>query len=319
MSLSDHHHLGDRRRLPPILARRRKNRILCDLPVELLCIIVSHVLSDRETVRMCTLVCRCLRDVSLEHLFGTRLVARRILTFDHIISFLESHPRICAKIRTLYLHGDTTQNSDQHLQCTLFASIDDTAVRTLMRLLPNIQHLYIYDFKYTLPPQITQQRTLHNEQNSSEPFRLQQLSFNPGYFALPHETAIAGLFRILSLFTIDLLCATFTWSQRDTVPFDVAALHRSLKIKDLHLSYCRGNEETDSMLKILNMFTQSLEPGSLQHFSTRCHTVSEVSAIGELLASAGPSLRSLQIMGDASLYPSLRKDWKDPLDSTFLF
>ena len=231
MSSSDHHdyHLRHRHHFSPVLARLRKYRTLCDLPVELLCMIVSHIQSDRWMVRTCTLVCRCLHAVSLEHRFGTRLVARRILTFDDIISFLSIHPRICAKIQTLYLYGDTTRDSDRHL----LASIDDTAVLSLMRLLPNIQHLFIYDFKYALPSQITRQRALHTEQNSCELFHLQQLFFDPGYYTLPHDTAIVGLFLILSLFTIDILLATFRWCQRDFVPYDITpitALHRSLKI-----------------------------------------------------------------------------------------
>ena len=56
---------------------------MCDLPFELLDMIVSHVKSDQRAVSACTLVCHCLRAVSLEHHFGARLRVEQINTFDH--------------------------------------------------------------------------------------------------------------------------------------------------------------------------------------------------------------------------------------------
>ena len=67
------------------------------------------------------------------------------------------------------------------------------------------------------------------------------------------------------------------------------------------------------MLRVLKYFAESLEPGHLEGFYTRYDSVAEVSAIGEILACAGDSLRSLQIRGSPPCYPSDRKGWEDPL------
>ena len=264
-------------------------------------------------VRKCTLVCHCLRAVSLEHLFGTSLVAREIPTLDHIISFLRTHPKICAKIQSLTLWGDVSPDADQQL----LAYIDDTTVLSLMQLVPNVQYLSIRNIRCA-PPQLPQQQTVRSQQDGSEPFHLQRLVFDPGYYGLPHDVSIAGLFRILPLFTIDVLDLNFRRCECDTVPFDISALHHSLKIKDLRLSHW-DKVENDSMGKLLKLFAESLEQGFLQHLSTGCRTVSEVSAIGEFLACTGEGLRSLQVERYPLLEPSHRKDWKDPLDSTSVF
>ena len=52
--------------------------------------IVSHVKSDKRTVQTCTLVCHCLRAVSLEHYVGARLAVDEIGSFDHLFSFLSA-------------------------------------------------------------------------------------------------------------------------------------------------------------------------------------------------------------------------------------
>ena len=309
MSLSDHHHLGDRRGLSPILARRRKYRTLCDLPVELLCIIISHVLSNRETVRTCTLVCHCLRAVSLEHLFGTRLAAWKTHSAEPVISFLNTYPRIGAKIDSLFLYGYGTRG--QH---TLPPFIDDTAVLKFTQLLPKLQYLRICSFQYAFNSQFSQQQAEHTQQHDPEPFHLRQFTFGPGNYDLPRGTDVTALFRILSLFIIDTLDVHFRLRTGDPVTFDRSALHRSLKIKDLRLTDLAvgANEFTPRLLK---SFAESLEPGYLEGFYTGCNSV-ELSAIGEVLACAGQGLRSLQIRGSPPCYTSDRKGWEGPLDST---
>ena len=76
--------------------------------------------------------------------------------------------------------------------------------------------------------------------------------------------------------------------------------------------------ENEFTPRLLKSFAESLEPGHLEGFYTGCNSVAEVSAIGEILACAGQGLRSLQIRGSPPCYPSDRKGWEDPLDSTYI-
>ncbi|EJF61825.1 hypothetical protein DICSQDRAFT_126907 [Dichomitus squalens LYAD-421 SS1] len=312
MSPSNHHYRRNRRRPPPTLARPSKYRTICDLPVELLCMIVSHVKSSRWTLRACTLACHCLRAVSLEHYFNTRLKVRDIRSFDHLISFLRAAPNIREKIRRLELSGQTEIGKVPHIALT---SIDDTVVATLMQLLPNLTSLDINSMMYDTP---ASRSPPHVQQDKPGPFRLQSFSFD-FYYTLSHNSSISGLFRILSLFSIDAL----SYSVRDfdtTSPFDLAFLHRPLEIKKLRISHCSPDENSGTSL-LLDAFTESLEPESLESLRIEYGTGPEVLALGKLLARAGKALTSLSISGIHPFMLSERKPWHwvDPLNSMSMF
>ncbi|TBU26958.1 hypothetical protein BD311DRAFT_725041 [Dichomitus squalens] len=313
MSPSNHHNRRNHRQPPPILARSSKYRTICDLPVELLCMIISHVKSDTWTIRTCTLVCHCLRAVSLEHHFRNALSVRDIDAFDHLFSFLRANPKICEKTGSIRLSG-ATRKVGKHGYAPL-TSIDDNTVLELTQLLPNLTALRLGCFVY-IPPQLSApRRNPDAEQDPPAPFRLEQLSFGSTTTSSSKESSISGLFRILSMFDVDSLYGEPTgWDINAPIPSDISSLHRPLRTKKLRLwKSCLDDSKFIAML--LEAFTKSLEPGYLQDLEVECSTISEVSAIGQLLARVGQGLTSLQVSGKSPPSASMRDGWKDPMDS----
>ena len=147
--------------------------------------IVSHVKSDKRTVRTCTLVCHCLRAVSLEHYVGARLAVNDIGSFDHLLSFLSADPRICSKIQRLRLSGEERKIQDREFQP--LTPIDDEVVLRLMQLLPNLTDLSINNFLHESSPKSAIRLGTHAQQDTLGLFHLKQLSFGSDYGTLPQK------------------------------------------------------------------------------------------------------------------------------------
>ncbi|TBU26956.1 hypothetical protein BD311DRAFT_725035 [Dichomitus squalens] len=317
MAPPNHHNRRNHRHPPPTLARSSKCRTLCDLPVEILYMIISHVeaMQNAWTMRVCTFVCHCLRAVSLEHHFGTRLAVRNIGTFDHLLSFLADNPKVCAKIEDLRMSGQTRNiKKDQYLPLT---PIDDTVVLRLMQLLPNLKYLELSKFRFESPYTSAHQPTPHAQEDTPEPFHLQRLSlahWSHTHYSFHHKSSTSALFRILSLFVVDLLDASWINYEIEASALDLAHLHRPLNVKELRLG-SRPSADRFSTLKLLKAFQESLEPGALRILDAECRTVRDVPALGKLLARTGEGLTSLKVAGVAPYILQERKDWRDPLDS----
>ena len=196
----------------PVLARASKYCTLCDLPVELLSIVISQIKDDRRTLRSCTLVCHCMRAVAIEHLLSIRLFVTGIVSFDGLLSFLQGNPAICKKTRALVLLGETRETKNS-LSVPL-TKLDAAVVSRLLHLLPNLVSLRLGGFIYSLPPHPTSEPLSRTEEHIPPPFHLDFLSFgspfdssflSPIYYAWHHKSLILGLSRILSLFSIDEL------------------------------------------------------------------------------------------------------------------
>ncbi|EJF57959.1 hypothetical protein DICSQDRAFT_129205 [Dichomitus squalens LYAD-421 SS1] len=117
------------------------------------------------------------------------------------------------------------------------------------------------------------------------------------------------------MFDVDSLYGEPTgWDINAPIPSDISSLHRPLRTKKLRLwKSCLDDSKFIAML--LEAFTKSLEPGYLQDLEVECSTISEVSAIGQLLARVGQGLTSLQVSGKSPPSASMRDGWKDPMDS----
>ena len=313
----NHHRKGNHRRPPPTLARTNKYRTICDLPVELLDMIISHVKWDRRTVWTCTLVCHCLRAVSLEHYFDVCLTALQLSSLDHLLSFLAANPKICANILRLLISGERRKvQKDQFLPCT---PLDDTTVLRLMRLLPHVKILNFRNFVHDHPQEFAPQPIPSAEQEASGPFHLHRLTLGSGSDVLPHKCSIPGLFRILSLFVIGEL--RIEWAKHKlepSGPLNLAYLYRPLKVENLHIDLQSAGRDRIPTHAYLKAFTESMQPGALRTLDIRYHTARDVVAIGKLLARAGEGLTSLTLRPDVPYDASERKRWKDPLDSTWL-
>ncbi|TBU26945.1 hypothetical protein BD311DRAFT_725011 [Dichomitus squalens] len=309
MSPSNHHNRRKHHILPPMLTRPSKCRGICDLPVELLDMIISYLESDDWGVWSCSLACRYLRSVSIEHHFGKRLAAWDKHTFEHLFSFLEANPRIGAKIRSLTLSG---AKRDVGKGYSLLTTIDDAIVLRLAQLLPHLESMELRTFIYGQPQHSVPPLTALPQGDTPGPFHLRWLSFGDGYnYCLPHRSSISGLFRILSLFTIDRLHGDCRGCHFDLgAPLDQHYLYRHLKVKDLCL-WSYGSANSKHALMLLNSFTEAMEPGCLGRVEIRCRAVSEVSAIRKLLVRTGESLTGLQVC--TPVPACLPKGWKDPM------
>ncbi|TBU44753.1 hypothetical protein BD309DRAFT_891949 [Dichomitus squalens] len=309
MSPSNHHDRQTHHIPPPILARPSKCRTICDLPVELLDMIISHLESDAWGLWSCTFACSYFRAVSIERYFCKRLSAVDIRNFDHILSFLQANPRIAAKIRNLTLSGDTRRDEKG---LSLLTTIDDTIVLRLVRLLPRLESLVLRTFIYGQPQQSIPPLAPSPQGDTPGPFHLRDLSFGSGYYeCLPRSSSISGLFRILSLFTVDRLHGESRGCHLDlAAPLDQSYLHRPLRVKDLRLG-CDGSANSKHALVVLNSFTEAIESGSLDRVEIECRAVSEVSATRQLLARTGESLTGLQVGAPGNV--CLPKGWKDPM------
>ncbi|TBU26960.1 hypothetical protein BD311DRAFT_620244, partial [Dichomitus squalens] len=293
MSPSNHHNRRKHHILPPMLTRPSKCRTICDLPVELLDMIISYLESDDWGVWSCSLACRYLRSVSIDRYFSKSLVAWHLHNVDHLFSFLHANPEISAKIRNFTLGGATR---DVGKGCSLLITTDDTIVLRLLPLLPHLESIELRTFAYGQPQQSVPPPS--PQRDTPGPFHLRHLSFGSGYYGCPpRSSSVSGLFRILSLFTIDHLHGESRECHLDLgTPLDQSYLYRPLQLKyPLLRGY--GSANSKHALMILNSFTESIEPGYLERVEIDCRAVSEVSAIRKLLARNGNSLKSLKVDG----------------------
>ncbi|KAM5533398.1 hypothetical protein V8D89_012948 [Ganoderma adspersum] len=115
---------------------------------------------EREVLKGVITYCctRCLRNVVIEHLFSTKLVAREIEPCDHLLSFLQANPNISKKIQTLKLSDET---------------LDDSAMLKLMATLPKLENLELGRFIYPSPPSNS-----IPPQDSPSPFSLKTFHLN---------------------------------------------------------------------------------------------------------------------------------------------
>ena len=270
----------------PALGCSSKYRTLCDLPVELLAIIVSYIKHNEQMVGSRCLVCRCLRNVVIEHLFFKTLAAREIESRDHLLYFLQANPNISGKIQTFELSGE---------------ALDDSAMLKLMVVLPKLENLELGRFMYPPPP-----ANSISQQDTPGPLTLKAFNLNTLYLRptpLEYKSFISGFFRILSLFHIEKL--TMCHWQGRPCEFDTSTLlnpkflHQPLRINELHIGpFPRKELDVKCIPFFTNAFTDGIEPGSLQKLVVQPGSPAAVSAIGNLLARVGGELRSLDVGGN---------------------
>ncbi|KAI1786723.1 hypothetical protein LXA43DRAFT_1032632, partial [Ganoderma leucocontextum] len=204
---------------------------------------------------------------------------------------------------------------------TPLTKLDAPVVARLLQLLPDLASLRLGCFIYSLPPRAAPASSSHTQEHIPGPFHLKFptlcssfYSFSSSFHARHHRSSISGLFRILSLFSIDQLDAEHSIGEfKPSAPLNPTVLHRPLSIKKLQLS---GYECSDRKCPplLINAFAESIAPGGLQSLCTHCCSMATVSAIGKLLARGGSDLTSLDIGADAPDV-SEREKWKDPLDN----
>ena len=275
--------------------------------------IMSYIMNERRTVEACTLVCSCLRAVSLEYFFRTSMDVGNITSFDHLFSFLRANSRIGEKTLTLTMCGGVCRSVNRSF--LPLTSIDDTVVARLMWLLPNLRSLKLVDFIYALPDDIDAQSTQGHQVSSPGPFSLQTLTF--GSVAHHHKSSISGLFRILSLFSITRMSTGRSKGEFDTSePLDLTVLHRPLRVEQLDLGGGMKPDQ-DCALMLTHALKETIEPGSLRALRAVFCSAAEVPAVGELLSRTGGGVSKLTLAGRAPLSYNDEQVWKDPLDSAF--
>ncbi|KAM5530237.1 hypothetical protein V8D89_016089 [Ganoderma adspersum] len=132
-----------------------------------------------------------------------------------------------------------------------------------------------------------------------------------------HKSSISGLFRILSLFSINNLDTGRSFGEfNPSTPLDPTVLHRPISVKNLRLmvrEWPCSDRECRSLL--INAFAEGIAECGLQSLTTHCCSMATVSALGKLFAHGGADLTSLDIGEDPPDYMSDRGKWEDPLDN----
>ncbi|KAI1786720.1 hypothetical protein LXA43DRAFT_756296, partial [Ganoderma leucocontextum] len=295
----------------PILAPPSKYRTLSDLPPELLHAIISCVKSNRKALRASSLVCRSVRAVAVEYFFPIGVAVTNVTSMDDLVSFLQhANPTLGNNIRWLRLSG---KKGDRELPLT---TVDAAVMARLLPLVPNLTSLHLTHFIYTLPLQPLSPSVSHAQEDTpTGPFHLRSLTVGSGLYATRHhKSSVSGLFRILSLFSVDTLDPWRCAGEFDTsAPLDPAALHRPLRIAKL--DRIEEDWDSDCAVFLVKAFKEGIEPGVLESLGATCCSTAMVAAFGELLAHGGASLTRLDVSGRPVWSSDRRCHVKDPLDS----
>ena len=278
-----------------------RSRTLTDLPPELLHLILADfdkLWYYKVTLWSCSLTCRLLRAVALEHLNFRRLSLKEVTSLDPLLAFLRLYPRVAKTVISLSLWGPLAHPDSDSRPLT---TIDDTLVASVVELLPKLNSLHLQSFKYSMP----------QSPRAAGPFPLSTFTLR-GHGHV--QSSLTCTLRVLSLFTPKHV-QDFNLSQFDlNTPFEPDALHRPADVQRLWLlgSMGGGPRYTSRLLQALAV---SLKSDSLQELSVKVDSKETVHALGELLSCTGCNLTTLEIRnGGAMLYPRERTTWIDPLE-----
>ncbi|TFK89024.1 hypothetical protein K466DRAFT_661862 [Polyporus arcularius HHB13444] len=203
------------------MSDRTTGQTLSDLPPEILHLIVAQ-LGHPAYVRSCSCIRRRIREVALEHLNSRRLSPRWITSFQPLVRFLRTYPRVARTVTSLHLHG--ASETDKRYCTRPTTTIDDTIVASIMELLPELDSLSLEDIQFTTST------THHSEHYTPGSFLLATLAI----WGFDHEqTSLTGVLRVLSLFTVVCLERLDVHKFEINEAFDTRHLHRQIDIRQL--------------------------------------------------------------------------------------
>ncbi|RPD75505.1 hypothetical protein L226DRAFT_612537 [Lentinus tigrinus ALCF2SS1-7] len=279
-------------------------RTLTDLPVEVLHLILAHfddlwLWEHKPTLRSCSLTCRLVRAVALEHLDFRRLSLSYIETFDPLLEFLRTYPRVAKTVVSLKLAGPIS-----HPDRLPITTIDDAIVASIVELLPKLDSLLLFSFNYVKP-------TTANTQHAAGPFPLS--TFTLRGHSHP-RSSLTCILSVLSLFTprhvpeFDL--EKFALDE----PFEPRFLHRLVDVQRLRLSHSIAGGPAYTALA-LQALSVSLKSDSLQELFVDVDSKETVGALGKLFTRAGENITTLTIRTCQYYLSSwARDDWVNPLE-----
>ncbi|RPD56052.1 hypothetical protein L227DRAFT_614920 [Lentinus tigrinus ALCF2SS1-6] len=260
------------------------SRTLTDLPVEVLHMVFAHDkwLWKHQFLPSCSFTCRLLRAVALEHLDFRRLSLSYIETFDPLLEFLRTYPRVAKTVVSLRLYGRRTCYPDPLPTTT----IDDALVASIVELLPKLNSLTLFSFKYV-------KSTAANAQPAAGPF--------------PLSTFVLSLFTPKTKSIVELRLERFDIEE----PFEPRFLHRLVDIERLRLSRSIKGGPACTALAV-QALSVSLKSDSLQELSVNIDSKETVYALGKLLSRAGGNITNLTIR-----HTRLTSDDHDPLEGSW--
>ncbi|RPD75499.1 hypothetical protein L226DRAFT_46284 [Lentinus tigrinus ALCF2SS1-7] len=283
---------------------------LTDLPVEVLHLILAHFDYDQEwqwkherSLRSCSFTCRLVRAVALEHLDFRHLFLPGIETFDPLLDFLRTYPRVAKTVVSLKLAGSTKYDPGPRSRYTPMTTIDVALLASIVELLPKLDSLILQSFHYTKP-------TAANVQPAVGPFPLSTFSLRGHCHP---QSSLTGVLSVLSLFTLEQVKDPAL----DEFDLDESSEPRFLsRLVDVQRLWLRRSSSPAYTASALQAFSVSLKSDSLQELSVQVDSKETISALGKLLTRAGGNITTLTIRNNPPEWamPKDRDHWVNPLE-----
>ncbi|KAI0720697.1 hypothetical protein C8T65DRAFT_272799 [Cerioporus squamosus] len=238
-------------------------------------------------------------EIALGHLSFRRLFLQRITTFQPLLRFLRTYLRVDKTVVSLRLCGAIEIDRKYCTRPT--TTIDDTTVASILELLPQLDSLFLDNFRFVTP-------TSPNPENSTTgPFPLSTLAI--WGLTFDHEqTSLTGALRVLSLCTVVRL-ERFEVGEFDTgETFDTRHLHRPLDVQRISVLRTSPKGPRYTLLKIRGVAV-SFKCDSLQELFIRLDFGEAALALGGLLARAGRNITALAIDTPLGIAPRQRMDF----------
>ncbi|KAI1788633.1 hypothetical protein LXA43DRAFT_1183752 [Ganoderma leucocontextum] len=246
---------------------------ICDLPQELLHLILSDLKDSRYWLKhCCSRVCRCLHAACLD-LIDFRVVSVYELdSFMHFMAFVEVHPRAARSIVELRLSGHYG-----HPHPTINAAF----VARVMGQLPNLRKLTLGFMRFD-GTEATDVDTSTTSSVNANPARLDQLNLN---YSTHEQSHLSEIFRVASLSDLgdlDLGSADCFDITSASVPF---SLPRPIHVRTLHVAVSLKSEEHPPV--VFDALSVHLSPGVLQRLEVHLRSAGAIRGLGRLLS--GPA------------------------------
>ena len=284
---------------------------ICDLPQELLLLILSHVQDWKYWLKHhCSCVCRCLRAACLELIDFRAVNACGPDSPKHFTAFISDYPRVARSIVKLRIRGSYGLPRPV---------MNATLVAYIIGQLPSLQNLTLNIMRFDstdATDDVDASVLAPIDIVGGRPRSLKRLEL---HYDIDEQSLLPEVFRIASLFQVEELYLNFS----DCFDLTSASVPFSLP-RPLHASSLSVNHTLKSQKHAAVMFdalSVHLSPGVLQRLEVSVDSAECIHSLGRLLS--GPACSALTYLDLNSPPPvklvGFRLGWlghKDPLQCT---
>ncbi|KAM5533383.1 hypothetical protein V8D89_012933 [Ganoderma adspersum] len=278
---------------------------ICDLPQELLLLILSHLKDWKYWLKLyCSCVCRCLRAACIELIDFRAVNVCEHNSPKHFTAFIKDHPRVATSIVKLRLAG---------LYALPRPTMSAVLVACILGQLPSLQTLTLNIMRFDRIDVTDVDASAPAPTVDSRPRRLKRLELNYG---IDERSLLPEVFRIASLFEVEELDLGFSDCfdlMATSVPF---SLPRPLHARSLSVNHTLRSKKHAAVM--FDALSAHLSPGVLERLEVSVDSAEGIHSLGRLLS--GPACSSLTHLDLKSQPPAehygLRYGWKghkDPL------